>query len=60
MQEPVGGDSDRRVGCWDIWIVVIIIDDAIVMAQTYDSCQDSIRYADSLFRSIGFYVNYYK
>ena len=36
------------------------IDDSIFMAQTFDSCQDSIRYADSLFRSIGFYINYDK
>ena len=36
------------------------IDDSIFMAHTFDSCQDSIRYADSLFRSIGFYINYDK
>ena len=36
------------------------IDDSIFMAQTFDSCQDSIRYADRLFRSVGFYINYDK
>ena len=30
------------------------------LGTTFDSCQVSIRCADSLFRSIGFYVNYYK
>ena len=36
------------------------IDYSIFMAQTFDSCQDSIRYADSLFRSFCFYINYDK
>ena len=36
------------------------MDDSIFMAQTFDSCQYSIRYADSLFGSIVFYLNYDK
>ena len=36
------------------------IDDSIFMAQTFDSCQNNIQYAERLFSSLGFCINYDK